>query len=67
MIKHKFRVGVREVEWFRGRVLSVERENGRKSKYCVKYEVEEDVCYFSLLLDIEMGISLYVKMLTLKQ
>ncbi|XP_062619841.1 uncharacterized protein LOC134281392 [Saccostrea cucullata] len=54
-IKQKFRLEEsREIEWFRGEVLSLERENGRKSRYRVKYEDEDD-CVFTLLIDIEKG------------
>lgn len=57
-IKQRFRLSdSREIEWFSGEVLRVEREreNGRKSKFCIQFEGEEDVCCFTSLLDIEKG------------
>lgn len=55
-IKQKFKLpGTREVEWFCGLVTKLDKENGRKSKYFVKYEGEDDECCFPLLIDIDNG------------
>lgn len=57
IIKQRFRLSdSREIEWFLGEVLRVERENGRKSKFCIQVEGKEDVCSFTSLLDIEKGV-----------
>ena len=55
-ILHKFKeAGTNSTTWYRGEVISVAKPNGRLTKFNILYDGEEDVCKFSLLIDMEKG------------
>ena len=55
-VLHKFKDAENnEINWYKGDVLSIHKLNGRLTKFNVKYEGEDEICRFPLLIDMEKG------------
>ena len=47
-----------EINWYKGDVLSIYKLNGRLTRFNVKYEGEDEICRFPLMITWKKGTCL---------